>query len=544
MKIRNIILVFVAVLFVGLLPASAARKSVVGKVLCDGKGVAGVVVTDGVNMTKTNAKGVYALPTDVKHPHCQFVYISIPSGYEVERIGNAPQFYKRVDPEAKKQTFDFNLKKVDQRHYKVFAIADTHVTGGQFKYNHKNDVERYRSTLAVAMNESVAKSDVPVYIVNLGDMGHPPTRPGYKGRKDGYSLKNFMDDTPVDAPIFNCIGNHDHNRPAVKGTYFTEETVYQSRADFNRDLGPEFYSFTIGRDHYVVVDNLFILTSDSRSTRDLKATTGCWYRLCERQHHWLEQDIAALDKTKIDRIVYVAHAGLFNYAGKPQQLDYDRVLNYFKGYEVVALIGHHHADHSQKKSWNDMPLYQFMHPSGAGTAWFCYDNCEGTPSAIACYEVKNGDIKRTYIPYGDSSVGDYRIYDNGEHKWHYPITSRTGTKNKLELEVPQEGDKPAILVNVWGAYTCQFTESTGGKGKVRKKLYDLKYRDWYWQTLARSESGELSTGERLYGNAKWQYPKSGYHIWQYVPADPEAEIAVVAKDAFGNVIAEFKARAK
>ena len=42
MRIRNFILTFVAMLFVGLLPASAAKKSVVGKVMCDGKGVAGV----------------------------------------------------------------------------------------------------------------------------------------------------------------------------------------------------------------------------------------------------------------------------------------------------------------------------------------------------------------------------------------------------------------------------------------------------------------------------------------------------------------------
>ena len=79
---------------------SAAKKTVKGTVTCDGKGVAGVVVTDGINMTKTNAKGAYALPTNLADPQSQFVHISIPSGYEVERLGNAPQFYKRVAPKA------------------------------------------------------------------------------------------------------------------------------------------------------------------------------------------------------------------------------------------------------------------------------------------------------------------------------------------------------------------------------------------------------------------------------------------------------------
>ena len=538
------IFLIIAVLCLAAMPVSAAKKTVKGTVTCEGKGVAGVVVTDGINMTKTNAKGAYALPTKLSDPHCQFVHISIPSGYEVERVGNAPQFYKRVDPTAKKQVFDFKLTKVDQSKYSVLAIADTHVTGGKFKWNHKHDTERYRSSLAVTMRESVAAIKEPVYVISLGDMSHPGTRPGYKGRTDGYSFANYMEDTPVDAPIFNSIGNHDHNRPP-KGEYFVEETVYRSRADFNRDLGPEFYSFTIGREHYVVVDNIFVITSDSRATRDLNAKKGCWYRLCERQYNWLVKDIAALDRSKIDRIVYVGHAGLFNYAGKPLQLDNQRVLDLFKGYEVIALIGHHHADHSQVKTINDMPFYQFMHPSGAGTGWYTYDNCEGTPAAIAHYTFKNGDVKRTYIPYGDNVGVHYRIYDNGEHKWHYPITSRTGTKNKRELEqeAAKPEDKPAILVNIWGAYRCTFTESTGGKGRARNRLYDLKYRDWYWPQLARSLAGELPDEEKMH-KAAWQVPKSGYHIWQYVPSDPEAEITVTAKDAFGNVIAEFKARAK
>ena len=123
MKLKSFIIAALMVC-ASVLTASAAKKSITGTVTCDGKGVAGVVVTDGVNLTKTDAKGAYALPTKVKDPHCQFVHISIPSGYEVERIGNAPQFYKRVNPKAKKQSFDFKLTKVDQSVYSVLALGD------------------------------------------------------------------------------------------------------------------------------------------------------------------------------------------------------------------------------------------------------------------------------------------------------------------------------------------------------------------------------------------------------------------------------------
>ena len=544
MKTRNIFFAIVALLFMSTTPAFAAKKSITGTVTCDGKGVAGVVVTDGINMTKTDEKGVYALPTKVKDPHCQFVHISIPSGYEVERVGNAPQFYKRVDPKAKKQSFNFKLTKVDQSVYSVLAVADHHLTDVYAKRADHTGVKKYKEEVVPFMREYAAQCGHPVYMVALGDMTQTSTRPGWKGREKGYSFSDYMADTKVDLPIFNAIGNHDHNH-APKGEVFNDETVYLSRADFNRELGPEYYSFTLGREHYVVIDNTFVITKDSGPTNDPNATKGYWYRLDTYQHNWLAQDIAALDKSKIDRIVVLAHCGLFGYAGKKQQMDLEKVLDYFKGYEVVALIGHHHSDHTVKKKWNEKPLYQFYHTSGAGTAWYTYDNCEGSPASIVDYKFQNGKFTRTTVPYGDNKGLKYRVYDNRNHKWSYPITERTGTKSKLvdEQKTITPEDKPAVLVNFWGAYTCKFTESTGGKGKATKRCFDLNYRDWYWDAYAKSEAGEIPEGRRLY-KAGWQSPKRSYHIWRYVPADPDATIKAVAKDAMGNVVAEVELHAK
>ena len=544
MKTKNIILTIAALLFMGTTSAFAAKKSVTGTVTCDGKGVAGVVVTDGVNMTKTDAKGAYALPTKVKDPHYQFVHISIPSGYEVERVGNAPQFYKRVDPKAKKQSFDFKLKKVDQSVYSVLAVADHHLTDVYAKRADHTGTKKYKEEVVPFMREYAAQCGHPVYMVALGDMTQTSTRPGWKGREKGYSFSNYMADTDVNFPIFNAIGNHDHNH-APKGEVFNDETVYLSRADFNRELGPEYYSFTIGREHYVVIDNTFVITKDSGPTNDPNATKGYWYRLDNYQHNWLAQDIAALDNSKIDRIVILAHCGLFGYAGKKQQMDLEKMLDYFKGYEVVALIGHHHSDHTVKKKWNDKPLYQFYHTSGAGTAWYTYDNCEGTPASIVDYKFQNGKFTRTCVPYGDNKGLKYRVYDNRNHKWNYPITERTGTKSKLADEVKEATaeDKPAVLVNFWGAYTCTFKESTGGKGKATKRCFDLNFRDWYWDAYAKSEAGEIPEGRRLY-KAGWQSPKRSYHIWRYVPADPDATITAIAKDAMGNVVAEVELHAR
>ena len=60
MRLKNII-VAALMLCVCTLSASAAKKSVSGTVTCDGQGVAGVVVTDGINLTKTKYNDSFKL---------------------------------------------------------------------------------------------------------------------------------------------------------------------------------------------------------------------------------------------------------------------------------------------------------------------------------------------------------------------------------------------------------------------------------------------------------------------------------------------------
>ena len=51
-------------------------KAVKGRVLCEGKGIAGVVVSDGVSVTQTDARGRYRLEP---YLDSRLVFISTPS---------------------------------------------------------------------------------------------------------------------------------------------------------------------------------------------------------------------------------------------------------------------------------------------------------------------------------------------------------------------------------------------------------------------------------------------------------------------------------
>ena len=536
-------LLLMLVLGVGTLSA-AETSPVKGRVVCDGNGVEGVLVSDGHNVVKTDKNGAYELAVDLSIS--DFVHISVPSGYEVERNGNYPLFFGRLDTTAKgAQTFNFNLKKVDQSVYSLYTMADTHVCGGINKYNSKHDVERYNTELMPVLRECVAASEGPAYIITLGDMSQPGFRPQNRVGEEirGYGLADYMRDTNVDAPIFNVIGNHDHDKPK-SGTAFTESTIRGSRRCYMEDLGPVYYSFTIGREHYIVLDNTFVLTSDAHGTNDEKATTGNQVRLCNAQAEWLKKHMAAVDRSTFDRIVLCMHCAFLNSNGGFSMMRPHQILEPTAGCEIVALIGHSHRDRTVRTWHGGRVIYEYMHPSTAGVAWYTPINTEGTPGAVVSYKFKGKTFERKYYPYGSQKDVQYRVYDNADHAWNYPITEITGSawSRHREIELGYHKHRPAILVNIWNAYSCQFVESTGGKGEVTKGCYDLEFRDWYWPMYEKSCNNELERGYKLY-RANWQTPSKSDSAWRYVPADPKAEVTVIAKDVFGNVVAQFTARA-
>lgn len=64
-----------------------------GVVSSEGKGVEGVVVSDGYEVTTTDADGIYYLSSLKKN---KYVFIPVPGNYEVSSTNNLPMFFKRL----------------------------------------------------------------------------------------------------------------------------------------------------------------------------------------------------------------------------------------------------------------------------------------------------------------------------------------------------------------------------------------------------------------------------------------------------------------
>lgn len=178
------------------------------------KPLAGIKVSDGLNVVETAADGSFTLPG---HERERFIFITTPSGYKTFN-----RHYHKI--EKKQSGYDFGLIPYSGRIRKDGSHRYIHITDTEI-FNTENHADWVNNVHDYARNEQAA------FIIHTGDICYE------KGLKAHIKLMNTEN---MDCPVFYCIGNHD----LVKGKYGEElfESIY----------GPVYYSFDAGNVHYVV----------------------------------------------------------------------------------------------------------------------------------------------------------------------------------------------------------------------------------------------------------------------------------------------------
>ena len=92
------------------LQAQNLSGTIRGKVTCHGKGLQGVVVTDGIDCVLTNKSGEYVL---APQRDARFVYLSVPSGYQPKTEKTIPLFHQQIEMD-KQDGYNFELMKNPQ----------------------------------------------------------------------------------------------------------------------------------------------------------------------------------------------------------------------------------------------------------------------------------------------------------------------------------------------------------------------------------------------------------------------------------------------
>ena len=352
-----------------------------------GRGIAGVVVNNGMDFTKTDAKGMWALQTDTTQS--KFVSISTPAAYVLpQREGLADGFYVSVGKlAAANGKHDFVIEKrskmADGFHYIV--ISDPQVRNA-------HEMKRWRQETVEDLTVLIdsLKPSKEVVGMTLGDLVFDQMQlfDEYKA-----SLKN------TGATFFQCIGNHDmdlryqdlHNMQ--KGTPVYAEMVY------NRYFGPTDYSFNMGKAHIITMKNLNYIGNKVYT----ESLTG-------DQLAWLKKDLSYVPKGSL--VILNMHAAGWNKVENGGNVRNSNLMQeILKEYNVHVFCGHTHFCQNNEVTPN---IYEHNIGAACGAWWAGWVNQCGAPNGYMVVDVKGNDLKwhykgtRRIFPY------QFRLYNKGE----------------------------------------------------------------------------------------------------------------------------------
>lgn len=369
--------------------AYAQTPNVTGQVTsADGAPVAGVVVSDGLNCTQTDAEGRYALTSDLDQRH--FVFISVPAEYEIPAYRGRPQFFKRIDRFQKEVKADFVLepRKESAVHHTLLMQGDPQIKN----YGVDGSAEAYRSVVIPDMIRMRSSIETPCYGINLGDLVY----------NDMNVYNAYMDNTErVDVTTFNVIGNHDHDQTTILSDSLG--TVY-----FEMYLGPTCYSANIGNMHYVFVDNILYGRENASKSYELG--------LSDEIAQWLRQDLSYVPKDKT--IMICAHSQMFkkhssfSTRNKNYAVYRDELLK-FKN--VYSWAGHNH--HTYIYNYNrseQMPIENLtavtVTRSTGSLRLNKHLNNDGTPQGYMIVDVDGDDVSWYFHSCGKDRNYQMRLY--------------------------------------------------------------------------------------------------------------------------------------
>jgi hypothetical protein len=334
------------------LPFSFTKRAerIKGKITTGKKGVAGVVVSDGYSVVKTDAKGRYSMLT---HQDATTVWLSTPAGFEFLTADHIARHYHTL---GSRTEYDFELKRLskEDKEHKFIIWADPQV-------KNKKDVQQMMQT-SVPDTIAVIKgmgADTLVHAICVGDIvwDNHALFPDYN-----------MAVSQMGIPFFQTIGNHDMD--------YRQGGDETSDRTFKEVYGPTYYSFNRGKAHYVVLDNVRYLGTE-------REYDGY---ITEAQLEWLKKDLEHVAKDQL--LIINLHMPV--YSQVKNNKDFYAI---FAGYEHVHVMsGHTHYNANNITE----SIFEHNHGTVCG-AWWTGPICEdGTPRGYAVYEVNGTNLKWYY----------------------------------------------------------------------------------------------------------------------------------------------------
>lgn len=511
--------------------------NVKGIVYCGGRGVAGVRVSDGLHTVTTDENGYYWIPS---LKTLGYVFITIPSGYlpaalDSDRMG----FWAGLTAGADAcETHNFELVEADCENHIMLVGADLHLADKQ------NDIRNFRNGFIAETQAFADASAVPVFCLMAGDMTWD--RYWYERNYSLAEYKQLLSQSGYTVPVFHAMGNHD-NDPYVQGDA-------PGQLPYCKTLGPNYYSFNLGRVHYVVLDDIDWINTGGQQgvvgNRDYNRVVSL------AQMEWLAEDLSAVED-KTAPLVVCLHVQLHeNYnasfantakmthamGGTAALLDAVREFT-----QVHFMTGHTH--HNATMVINDRVIEHNTAAVCETWWWSSYFSgraicVDGTPAGYGVYTINSSGIEWHYKSIGEPVEYQFRTYDMNTVKKHLDnnvyksylskYSSRRNDGNGDDYGSVKEN---TVYINVWNydpAWTVEVREE--GRPLVVTRLFERDPLHTIVFDIPRVEKGYDA-------NSDWASCRSS-HLFCVTASSPVSTLDITVTDRFGHVYSERMTRPK
>lgn len=507
----------------------SAGSNIYGQVRCGQKGIEGVAVSDGYVVTLTDANGVYQIKSEKKNP---YVFISIPSGYEVSSDGILPQFYQTVSSDAGKvDRRDFELYEAgDQTDHTMLFFGDIHLAGGK-----QNDRTQFTSFTREVNSFIAANSGKKIYAMTLGDMTWD-----YYWYSKNYCFDQYLADANVikGLQVFHTIGNHDHDMNAIGD--------WDTALKYKESLCPNYYSFNIGKIHYVVLDDIECTNATASQTNGDYRTYN--QTVVPDDLNWLKADLAKVSKST--PVVVTLHAPVFGKSGSDALSNTSALTACFSGFSDVTFVsGHTHKLYTvldsgtgKVKEYNNGAVCAAWWWTGYYTPGLNIAQ-DGAPSGYRIMDVKGSEMTSYFKTIGKADTYQFRSYDRNSIEMtagNY-LTNQAKADEFLKdvkdaggYDAPDKSNK--VLVNVWDYnenWKVEIFENGNPLKVTRLSAYDPLYLIAY--NAKRYSAG--SSGFSFKGSVS-------RNIFQAVAQDASSTLEIKVTDDEGRVYTENMKRPK
>jgi hypothetical protein len=475
-------------------------------------GLAGVLVSNGRDLVKTDREGRYALPVDDE----TIIFVIKPTGYAVpvERDSMLPRFsyihqpkgtpahlglrYRGIEPTGPlPASVDFGLRKVDEpSRFDVLLFTDPHAGS-------PTEVDFIRDDVVNALIGTRAAFGITAGDIMSDDLSH-------------YARYNRIIGQ-IGVPWYNIVGNHDLNLDAPDGKY--------SRETFKRTFGVSYYAFEYGGALFLMLDNV-----DYFGTSDQSGRKGEYEgRFGKRQLAFIAN---LLKETPADRLVVAAmHIPLRSYLdpSDPASNTTDRaaLLKLLADRPCVSFSGHMHTTEHHYFGGEDAgraPHHHQVLTALSGSWWSgpydhrgvpVADSHDGTPNGFHVLSVDGNRYTTRYQSAKEPNARQLRIVLDCElHRDRKESDRPVRMSELLGSPISRENACATdVLVNVFDGGPRTSVEYRIGERRPVRMERDRRPDPFVKEVFARNQATKKS----------WVKAEPCSHLWAArLPADLEA----------------------